>query len=90
MKYENNKTFNGAYGIELGDEMLEEVVGGGPRIHLHGPKRSPLKTITDVYHTVRKVVKAISDNVLSPHKGPGGNPNIRPADPFMPEEPTTT
>ena len=86
MKYENNnRTFFSANGIELDNEMLEQIVGGGPRIHLHGPKRSPLKAVTEVYHTVRKVVKAISETVWPKHKGPGGNPEIQPHDPFMPE-----
>lgn len=77
MKYENNnEILANADGIELGDEMLEQVVGGRPRIHLGGPKRNPLKAITEVYQTVRKIVKAIGEKVAPKRKDPGPNPNI--------------
>ena len=43
--------------FELNEMELAQVAGGHPRIQLHGPRRNSLKRITEVYQTVRKLVK---------------------------------
>ncbi|MBR3327363.1 MAG: hypothetical protein IKG22_08595 [Atopobiaceae bacterium] len=63
MKYENISDeilANATDGMELDDEALEGVAGGGPRFRV---PRNPLKTITDTVHTVKKVVEAIASKV---------------------------
>ena len=49
--------------FELNEMELEQVAGGRPRITLHGPRRNDLQRITEVVHTIKKLIHSVSKKI---------------------------